>query len=260
MLPMSSFGAMIDAQEQRRIDGGFYSAAAFALAQARCQCLEPIASPRAEDGTDAYHGVIVARRDSGITAVADLKGRTVAVGPLDSIGARRMQLAGLMAEDVDPASHFGAVLTVESAEEAIRLLLAGAADAAFAWSSLAGAEVSGYSRGTLAEMTGAGALSMDEVAVVWRSPAIPHGPFAVLATLADADKEKIGAYLVALERSKPAAYDILNPFYAGGYALADQADYAGLEVLATEDVDALDLPEAPALTGSAARPEEAPAE
>jgi hypothetical protein len=46
--------------------------------------------------------------------------------------------------------------------------------------------------------------------------------------------------------AKPEAYDGLNPFYGGGYAPVDPHDYAGLEILAAQDVDALALPEATA--------------
>ncbi len=254
ILPLASYGAMIDAQAQRRIDGGFYSAAAFAAADKSCICLEPVVAPRASDGTLAYHAVIVARASAGITSVADLADKTVAIGAADSIGARRMQLAGLLSEGVDPATMFGAVLEVESAEAAVRLVASGAADAAFAWSSLAGRVDGGYSRGTLTQLVAGGEIAMDALAVIWRSPAIAHGPFAVMRALAEEDKGKIEKYLVALSAASPAAYDMLDPFYGGGYAPVDPQDYGGLETLLAEDVDALHLPGGPATTGATAIP------
>ncbi len=138
---------MIDAQVERRIDGGFYSAAAFAIADARCGCLEPLVAPRAADGTLAYNAIIVARAGCRRSrSLADLQGKSVAIAAADSIGARRMQLAGLMSEGIDPASAFASVIEVQSAEEAVRLVAAGRADAAFAWSSLAGRADAGYSQ------------------------------------------------------------------------------------------------------------------
>jgi phosphonate transport system substrate-binding protein len=108
-------------------------------------------------------------------------------------------------------------------------------------------------------MVAAGALEMGEIAVVWRSPPLTHGPFAVARTLPEAVKRTLGDYLAGLEASKPAAYDALNPYYAGGYARVGPDDYAGVEVLMEENVDAVRLPEAPAETGSAAAaPEPAP--
>lgn len=244
LLPLSSYGAMMDAQAQRRIDGGFYSASAFALAQANCRCLEPIVAPAAADGSLSYYAIIVARADSGIASLAGLQGKTVAIGPQDSVGSRRMQLAGLLAEGVDP-SGFGGVREVDSADEAVRLVASGAADAAFAWSSMSGDPQTGYSRGTLTDLVARGELTMGQIAVIWRSAPIMHGPFAVLKTLPEEDKADIEAYLLSLEASQPAAYDALNPFYSGGYAAVEPADYAGLDVLTAQNVDALVLPVAP---------------
>jgi ABC-type phosphate/phosphonate transport system substrate-binding protein len=84
---------------------------------------------------------------------------------------------------------------------------------------------------------------MDRIVIVWRSPAIEHGPFALLRTIDEADKAKIESYLVALMTARPAAYDGLNPFYGGGYAPVDPADYAGLAMLAAQDADASRMPE-----------------
>lgn len=237
LAPMGSYGAMVDAQLQHRIDGGFFSAAAFALAEADCRCLEPIAAPAAADGALAYHAVIVARRDSGVRSIADLKGKTVAVGASDSIGARRMQLAGLMAEDIDPSVQFGAMRDAGSAEEAIRLLVSRQVDAAFAWSSLTGSAEQGYSRGTLTEMAARGEINAQDFDVVWRSPAITHSPFAVLKTMADPDKKALAGVLVQLSQSMPDGYDALSPYYSGGYATVDAKAVAGLEILATQKID-----------------------
>lgn len=241
---MGSLGAMIDAQVERRIDGGFYTASAYALAESRCNCLEPVVAPRASDGTTAYYAIIVTRPGSDIESASDLTGKTVALGAADSLGARRMQLAGMLEQGIDPATTLGGVYEVASAIEAVRMVRDGAADAAFAWSSLNGDAASGYSRGTLSQMVTEGELTMADVVIVWRSTPLTHGPFAVLKTLEDDAKDKIGGFFLALEAAQPEAYDLLNPFYAGGYAPVDAADFSGLEVLVAENVDALRLPKA----------------
>ena len=245
LVAMSSYAAMIDAQIERRVDGSFFSAAAYADAEARCSCLEPLVAPQASDATHSFNALIIARRGGGIASPADLEGKVVAIGAKDSIGARRMQLAGLVSEGIDPAT-FGAIIEAASAEVAVRLVLAGGADAAFAWSSLSGAAASGYSRGTLADLVASGDLAMDRISIVWRSPPIAHGPFAVLSNMAAADKGRIEAYLLALEARNPAAYDMLNPFQGGGYAAVEPRDYDGVGALIAENVDALRLPAPPA--------------
>jgi phosphonate transport system substrate-binding protein len=257
ILPLASYDAMVDAQSQRRIDGGFYSAAAFAAADTACVCLDPLVAPKAADGTLAYHAVIVARAGAGVESIADLAGKTVAIGAADSLGTRRLQLAGLLSDGLDPSTAFGAVLHVDSAEAAVGLVAAGAADAAFAWSSMTGDAESGYSRGTLTGLFAAGRIAMNSLIVIWSSPPVTHGPFAVLRTLPEADKQKIESYLLALSAGNPDAYDMLDPLYGGGYASVDPQDYSGLKALLARDVDALRLPGGPATTGAT---EIAPAE
>jgi phosphonate transport system substrate-binding protein len=254
ILPLISYDAMIDATVQRRIDGGFFSAAAYAIADARCTCLQPLAAPKAFDGTLAYHAVIVTRNGSGIGTLGDLAGKTVAIGAADSLGARRIQLAGLLSRGIDPAETFGAVLEVESPETAINLVASGNADAAFGWSSLAGAVETGYSRGNLTDLVAAGQISMDQLSVVWQSPPIGHSPFAVLRTLGEDEKMKIATYLRDLATMNPAAYDTLDPFYGGGFAAVGPQDYSGLETLLAQNIEALRLPAAPMMTGATAAP------
>lgn len=231
VVPMSTFAAIIDAQASERIDGGFYSATAYALAQARCACLQPLAAPAAEDGDVAYHAIVVVRRGSGLRSLADLKGKRVAAGPADSIAARRMQVAGLDGE-AEGAAALGALIDAGSADDAVLQVASGAADAAFAWSSLAGDQALGYSRGTLTGLVGSGAVAMDALEILWRSPAITHGPVAVRRSLPDEEKQKIASYLMVLDEAAPAAYDALNPSYGGGYVEVGEAAYRGVEAMA----------------------------
>jgi len=142
------------------------------------------------------------------------------------------------------------VIEVESAEVAVSLVAAGAADVAFAWSSLSGNAGSGYSRGTLTGLVAAGGVSMDRLSIVWRSALIGHAPFAVARTLAEEDKGVIERYLVELAVANPTAYDALDMFYGGGFAPVDPQSYGGLESLLAQNLDAVDLPVGPVSTGT----------
>ena len=237
IVSVSSYRALIDAQMLQRIDGGFYSASAYATASALCECVEPIVAPAAADGTTAYHAIILARRGSGITSLKDLEGRTVATAAPDSVGGRRMQLAGMMAEGYDLRSYFGRVRTAASAADAVRLLAAGEVDAAFAWSSLEGDVSLGYSRGTLTLLVASGEIAMSDYDVVWRSPPIAHGPLAVAKSLPDEQKAALRDVLLDLELDEPAIYDLLAPLYGGGFDAVDPSDYSGVAILAEYNVD-----------------------
>ena len=110
---------------------------------------------------------------------------------------------------------------------------------------------SGYSRGTLADLVARGEVAMDQLAVIWSSPPVGHGPFAVTRTFTEEDKAKIEGYLSSLSADNPDAYDMLDPFYGGGFTPVDLEDYAGLETLLSQGVDALRLPGSPVATGAA---------
>ena len=67
---------------------------------------------------------------------------------------------------------------------------------------------------------------------------------------------------MSLSARDPDAYDMLDPFYGGGYAPVDLEDYTGLEALLSQKVDALRLPGGPvtagASTGAPGEPPEGP--
>ncbi len=232
ILAFADFTALVDAQMSRRIDLGFYSASAFALADRLCSCLDPLVAPAAADGAMAFYGIIVARRQSGIASLDDLQGREIAAGPADSVGSRRIQMAELAAVGIDVATHFSAVKAVRSAVDGIGMVRDGQVDAAFAWSSLTGAAATGYSRGPLADLVRRGQLSMDDVAIIWRSTPIAHAPVAVARSLPGDVRQALVGYFTRLADDEPETYDLIERDYGGGYRAVGRQDYAGALLLA----------------------------
>ena len=253
ILAFSNFTALIDAQALRRIDLGFYSASAYALADGACSCLDPLVAPAAADGSMAFHGIIVARRQSGIASIDDLKGREIAAGAPDSVGSRGVQMAELSAGGIDVGGYFSGVKAAHSAIDAVLMVRDERADAAFAWSSLTGDEAAGYSRGPLAYLVARGELSMDEIAIIWRSRPIAHAPVAVARSLPGDIRQALAGFFVRLADDDPETYDILDRDYGGGYRAVRRQDYAGALVLARQDVAVGDAE--PALPIPRARPQ-----
>ncbi len=253
ILPFSNFTAMIDAQALHRLDLGFYSASAYALADKTCSCLDPLVAPAAADGSMAFHGIIVARAQSGIASIDNLEGGEIAAGAPESVGSRRIQMAELYAGGIDVGSYFSGVKTARNAHDAILMVRDDQVDAAFAWSSLTGDAGAGYSRGPLAYLVERGELRMDEIAIIWRSKPIAHAPVAVAKSLPDDVRQALSGFFVRLVDDDSQTYDMLERDYGGGYRAVKRQDYAGAQVLARQDVAVREAE--PALLTPRARPQ-----
>lgn len=107
------------------------------LAGARGQKVEAVAM---RDTDQDLTSVIVVRSDSGIQSVADLRGKKVAVGALDSPQATLIPLSHLRAQGLTPGEDFEVIYKdllggkhgdhIGGEREAARALMSGAADAA----------------------------------------------------------------------------------------------------------------------------------
>lgn len=238
--------ALVDAIATKRIDYAVMSASAYAMAWQVCGCVEPAAAPKSLDGTQSFRSILLVRSSNPASGIRDLKGATVAAADARSVAGRLFPFARLTTEGVEAQSHFGRVETVAGPETAVRLLLAGKVDAAFAWSTLEGDLTAGFSRGTLRDLIDKKLLSMADVRVVWSSPPLPHGPHAVRQDLSPAMKTRIRDTLVHLRQDDPDAYDAVEPFLGGGFASIGHAAYEPLLVLVKPQTAASPTGTAPA--------------
>lgn len=240
--------ALIDAFAAGRVDYAPLSASGYAIAWRLCGCVEPLAVPRAADGTAGWRAIVLARAGGPIDAAVGLARRRVAVSGGGSIGGR-LALRLLEGEGLrGPESP--QVEPVESPRAAVKALLAGRVEAAVAWSTLEGDLAEGYGRGTLHDMVAAGELAMTDVRVVWSSPILPHGPQVVRSELGEGPKRRLRDMLVDLDEVDPDAYDAIEPVRSGGFLRIGHAAYAPFVDLVTpQDPPVAD----PGSTGTASR-------
>jgi phosphonate transport system substrate-binding protein len=81
------------------------------------------------NGTSTYLAGIFCRKDSGINTLADLKGKSVAFGDVNSTSSFNYPCAMLLAAHVDPARDLGKVYLTGSHVNSLAALLAGKVDA-----------------------------------------------------------------------------------------------------------------------------------
>ena len=137
---------------------------------------------------------------------------------------------------VVPSEYFSKIVDTHDPEMAISTLLAGEAELAVAWSSLAGNYSAGYSFGILAVLVTNDELSMDQIRVVWQSPLIPFGPHAVRLDLPGDLKSLLSKALLEMALESPAALDAVDRFGGRGFVAVDAGLYAPIDALIAPSV------------------------
>jgi phosphonate transport system substrate-binding protein len=72
------YGNIINNFVSEEMDGAFFGSFTYALAHSRLG-LEVIARPESAEGVSTYHGLMFARKDSGIRTIKDMKGKRLAL-------------------------------------------------------------------------------------------------------------------------------------------------------------------------------------
>jgi len=168
------------------------------------------------DGSLGYYAVIVARADSGIETIEDLRSRAMAYADPNSASGYlfprgELRLAGI--ED----DYFSRVGFAGGHEQGVIAVLNGQYDAAATWSSLLGEESEGYSRGNLRRMVENRLLNMEEINIVWTSELIPNGPTVLRRDLPVEARELVLDLFLNMKETHPECYDNVVGGDGGGF-------------------------------------------
>ena len=172
-------------------------------------------------GKPSYSGAVFVRRESGISSLEDLRGKSIAFAdPISESGflypLDLFVKAGLLAARGDPRAFFGEVYFAGGYQQAIQAVANGLVDAA---------GVSVYA--TLLLDAG----RRGEVAAIARTPPIPSH---VVVARRGLDPELRAAFLAAmLALNAPAKRHLLKHLYGPeGYVVPDRAAYDGVAAMA----------------------------
>ncbi|MCQ8870450.1 phosphonate ABC transporter substrate-binding protein [Mesorhizobium sp. LMG17149] len=169
--------------------------------------VQPILTTVQTDGSTGYHSVMVARADSGIKTLADMKGKKLGFADPDSTSGYLVPVTSLPKDiGMDVKSYFASTGFGGGHEQLVLEVLKGTFDAGTTWASGVGDFKNGYSSGNLRKMVDKGVLKMDDLVELWQSPLIPNGPLVIRTSL-DADtKQKITDFLTKLPQTDPACF------------------------------------------------------
>jgi len=225
IIPFRSLNAIIEAQTGGRIDIAAHSATSFVAARAQCGCLEAVAVPMAEDGATHFYAIAIARKADKVAGLSDLDGRPVALGRPGDTAAYRVPVGYLKREGTLPEGFFESARTFGDHVAALDALMDRRIDAVFTWSSMIGDLAAGYSRGPLRRAVKDGRISMSQIDIAWRSPAIPHGPVTIRSDLPAEFKAELRRLVLALYDENADAYFALEAWFGFGFRQPDMAEF-----------------------------------
>jgi phosphonate transport system substrate-binding protein len=174
--------------------------------------VDPILTTVQTDGSTGYYSIMVARKDSGITRLEDLKGKKLGFADPDSTSGYLIPAVTLPADlgNVPVKDYFGETGFGGGHENLVLEVVKGTFDAGTTWGSGVGEFDEGYTSGNLRKMVDKGVLDMDDLVEIWKSPLIPNGPIVVRTSL-DADmKAKFKDFMVNLPTSDPACFSAIQ--------------------------------------------------
>ncbi|WP_192180600.1 phosphonate ABC transporter substrate-binding protein [Mesorhizobium amorphae] len=181
--------------------------------------VQPILTTVQTDGSTGYHSVMVARADSGIKTLADMKGKKLGFADPDSTSGYLIPVTSLPKDiGMDVKSYFASTGFGGGHEQLVLEVLKGTFDAGTTWASGVGDFKDGYSSGNLRKMVDKGVLKMDDLVELWQSPLIPNGPLVIRTSLDAATKQKITDFLTKLPQTDPGCFSAVQGGDFKGYS------------------------------------------
>ena len=173
--------------------------------------VDPILTTVQTDGSTGYHSVMVARADSGITSLEDMRGKKLGFADPDSTSGYLVPVVTLPDAVKAPiAEYFSETGFGGGHENLVLEVVKGTFDAGTTWASGVGEWENGYTSGNLAKMVEKGILDMSDLVELWKSPLIPNGPIVVRSSLDEATKTQFKEFMIALPETDKACFSAIQ--------------------------------------------------
>jgi len=171
------------------------------------------------DGSYAYHSIGMARADSGIKSLADMKGKVFGFGDPNSTSGYLIPAVEIPQEigaTMENGAYFGEVRFTGGHEQTIVAVANGDVDAGVTWADGQGDWADGYNSGALRKAVDSGLVDMNDLVEIWKSKPIPEGPIVLRRALPDDVKTKVVAFLSELHaKDAQCAYNMAAGETAG---------------------------------------------
>jgi phosphonate transport system substrate-binding protein len=217
-IPVSDYPAAVEALVNKKVDlvwfGGFTFVQAFNRSGGK---VAPIAQ-REED--TKFQSVFIAKTDSGIKSLADMKGKQVSFGSQSSTSGHLMPRSFLLQAGINPEKDFRRVAYSGAHDATIASVVSGKVDAA-------ALDVTVWRK-----FVSENKVDTKAVDVFYTTPPYFNYNWSVHADLPADLREKVKAALLALNPANPEQAEILRLNRATRYVPTSPENYKGLEAAA----------------------------
>lgn len=160
-----SYGAVVEAMCNGAADIAWYGPASYLQARER-GCAELLAMA-VKHGESVYYSGIFARKDANINSIADIKGKKIALGDVNSTSSFNVPVAMMMKAGVQPARDAASIKMAGSHANVLKALSEGLVD-------VGGASFDSYEKAVNQK-----AIDPSKIKVVAKSEPLPHPPLAI---------------------------------------------------------------------------------
>ncbi len=213
--PVSDYPAAVEALVNKKVDLVWFGGFTYVQAQLRSGGkIIPIAQ-REED--TRFQSVFIAKTDSGIKTLADMKGKQVSFGSQSSTSGHLMPRSNLLNAGIDPEKDFKRIAYSGAHDATIASVVSGKVDAA-------ALDITVW-RKFVAENK----VNTKEVDVFFTTPPFYNYNWSVNADMPAELRNKVTQALLALDPSTPEGKEILQLNRATRYIPTSPDNYKGIE-------------------------------
>lgn len=208
----TDYNGIIEALRSKKLDVAYLGPFSYVLANSVANAEAFSVAVTKKTGTSTYKSLIIARKDSGLKSVADLKGRTFSFVDPSSTSGHLFPKAGLLKEGYNPDNHFSRLMFSGSHDASILAVLNKKVDAAAVADRI------------LTNAMARGLVKEGDFEILWTSPAIPESPMVWRKDLSEEMKAKLAkgfaevkdvpwgdqGVLNGFQRTEDARYDVVR--------------------------------------------------
>lgn len=215
----NDYTGVVEAFRNDKLDMAFLSPASYVMAQREADVRVVLRAQRGE--APFYHAVIFTHKDSGVTSLAQLKGKTFAFGDNLSTAGYIFPLKMLREAGLNPDTDFENMLFSGSHDATVFAVHNQKVTAGATYANDPKGEDAAWHHMLKPEQVG-------DIRVLAVSESIPADNLCVHPKLDPAQVEKIRSFFLGLEKEAEGRELMHNLYHIGRFVPATDADYAGV--------------------------------